>query len=70
MYYTELQIEQMPAQLATAIRGNDMLRSELQSLEVDGLKEKIKDLDEAIFVNDGQITMLRESQSKNSKKHF
>jgi len=31
LYSKELQVEQMQAELATAVRGNDILRSEVQN---------------------------------------
>lgn len=47
LYSKELQIEQMQAELATAVRGNDILRSEVQNVldNLSSATHKLKDLE-------------------------
>jgi len=47
LYSKELQAEQMEAELATAVRGNDILRSEVQSAldNLSSVTHKLKDLE-------------------------
>jgi len=45
LYSKELQVEQMEAELATAVRGNDILRSEVQNAldNLSSVTHKLKD---------------------------
>lgn len=47
LYSKELQVEQMQAELATAVRGNDILRSEVQNTfdNLSSASHKLKDLE-------------------------
>lgn len=47
LYSKELQAEQMEAELATAVRGNDILRSEVQNAldNLSSVTHKLKDLE-------------------------
>lgn len=47
LYSKELQVEQMQAELATAVRGNDILRSEVQNAldNLSSVTHKLKDLE-------------------------
>lgn len=47
LYSKELQVEQMEAELATAVRGNDILRSEVQNAldNLSSVTHKLKDLE-------------------------
>lgn len=47
LYSKELQDEQMQAELATAVRGNDILRSEVQSAldNLSSVSHKLTDLE-------------------------
>ncbi|XP_014514909.1 myosin-6 isoform X2 [Vigna radiata var. radiata] len=58
LYSKELQAEQMEAELATAVRGNDILRSEMQNAldNLSSLTHKLKDL---------ELQMLKKDESRN-----
>lgn len=47
LYSKELQVEQMEAELASAVRGNDILRSEVQNAldNLSSVTHKLKDLE-------------------------
>lgn len=47
LYSKELQVEQMQAELATSVRGNDILRSEVQNTfdNLSSVTHKLKDLE-------------------------
>ncbi|KAK7390727.1 hypothetical protein VNO78_18767 [Psophocarpus tetragonolobus] len=59
LYSKELQVEQMQAELATAVRGNDILRSEVQNAldNLSSVTHKLKDL---------ELQMLKKDESRNS----
>ncbi|KAK7310294.1 hypothetical protein RJT34_07714 [Clitoria ternatea] len=58
LYSKELQVEQMQAELAAAVRGNDILRSEVQNAldNLSSVTHKLKDL---------ELQMLKKDESTN-----
>ncbi|XP_027365481.1 paramyosin [Abrus precatorius] len=61
LYSKELQVEHMQAELATAVRGNDILRSEVQNA-LDNLSSsthKLKDLELQMLKKDNSINCLQ-----------
>ncbi|KAH1140663.1 hypothetical protein GYH30_029509 [Glycine max] len=58
LYSKELQVEQMEAELATAVRGNDILRSEVQNAldNLSSVTHKLKD---------HELQMLKKDESRN-----
>ncbi|XP_057735889.1 uncharacterized protein LOC130951260 [Arachis stenosperma] len=61
MYSKELQVEQMQAELATAVRGNDILRSEVQNAmdNLSSVTHKLKDLELQMMKKDESINHLQ-----------
>ncbi|MED6168432.1 hypothetical protein PIB30_011598 [Stylosanthes scabra] len=61
MYSKELEVEQMQAELATAVRGNDILRSEVQNAldNLSSVTHKLKDLELQMMKKDESINHLQ-----------
>ncbi|OIV91243.1 hypothetical protein TanjilG_30465 [Lupinus angustifolius] len=61
LYSKELEVEQMQAELATAVRGNDILRSEVQNTldNLSSVKHKLKDLELQMLKKDDTINCLQ-----------
>ncbi|OIW12774.1 hypothetical protein TanjilG_24707 [Lupinus angustifolius] len=61
LYSKELEVEQMQAELATAVRGNDILRSEVQNTmdNLSSVKHKLKDLELQMLKKDDSINRLQ-----------
>ncbi|KAK7270118.1 hypothetical protein RIF29_23033 [Crotalaria pallida] len=61
LYSKELEVEQMQAELATAVRGNDILRSEVQNAldNFSSVKHKLKDLELQMLNKDESINRLQ-----------
>ncbi|KAE9611590.1 hypothetical protein Lalb_Chr06g0164081 [Lupinus albus] len=61
LYSKELETEQMQAELATAVRGNDILRSEVQNTmdNLSSVNHKLKDLELQMLKKDDSINRLQ-----------
>ncbi|KAI9118832.1 hypothetical protein K1719_010277 [Acacia pycnantha] len=71
LYSKELQVEQLHAELATAVRGNDILKSEVQNALANHscVNHKLKDLELQMLKRDESINCLQ-SDLKDSMKEL
>ncbi|KAF5467198.1 hypothetical protein F2P56_017050 [Juglans regia] len=70
LYSKELEVEQLQAELATAVRGNDMLRFEVQNA-IDNLSfvtHKLKDLELQMLKKDENINQLENNLEESLKE--
>nr|KYP47074.1 hypothetical protein KK1_031304 [Cajanus cajan] len=70
LYSKELQDEQMQAELATAVRGNDILRSEVQNAldNLSSVNHKLKDLELQMLKKDESINCLRNDLQESNRE--
>ncbi|KAL2323866.1 hypothetical protein Fmac_022924 [Flemingia macrophylla] len=70
LYSKELQDEQMQAELATAVRGNDILRSEVQNAldNLSSVTHKLKDLELQMLKKDESINCLQNDLQESSRE--
>ncbi|KAG7031838.1 hypothetical protein SDJN02_05879, partial [Cucurbita argyrosperma subsp. argyrosperma] len=80
LYSKELEVEQLQAELVTAVRGNDILKCEIQNvmdslsclthtmkyLELQDYLSKLQALEENILLKEGQITILKDTLGSKS----
>ncbi|KAK7343253.1 hypothetical protein VNO77_11861 [Canavalia gladiata] len=70
LYSKELQVEQMQAELATAVRGNDILRSELQNAldNLSSVTHKLKDLELQMLKKDDSLKCLQSDLQESNRE--
>ncbi|XP_061357941.1 uncharacterized protein LOC133302214 [Gastrolobium bilobum] len=70
LYSKELEVEQMQAELATAVRGNDILRSEVQNTldNLSSVTHKLKDLELQILKKDESISCLQNDLQQTTRE--
>ncbi|KAK9283093.1 hypothetical protein L1049_011323 [Liquidambar formosana] len=70
LYSKELEVEQLQAELATAVRGNDILRCEVQNA-LDNLSvatHKLKDLELQMLKKDENISQIQSNLQESTKE--
>ncbi|XP_044512335.1 golgin subfamily B member 1 [Mangifera indica] len=70
LYSKELEVEQLQAELATAVRGNDILRCEAQNAldNISCITHKLKDLEIQILKRDESISQLQSDLQDSAKE--
>ncbi|GMH13335.1 hypothetical protein Nepgr_015176 [Nepenthes gracilis] len=70
LYAKDLQVEQLEAELATAVRGNDILRCEIQNAvdTASCLSHKMKDLELQVIKKDEKINQLQSDLQECTKE--
>lgn len=70
LYSKEFEVEQLQAELAAAVRGNDILRCEVQNAmdNISCLTHRLKDLELQIMKKDDNITRLQNDLQASSKE--
>ncbi|XP_028807947.1 golgin subfamily B member 1-like [Neltuma alba] len=70
LYSKELQVEQLQAELATAVRGNDILKSEVQNALANHscVNHKLKDLELQMLKKDENISHLHSDLKESMKE--
>ncbi|XP_044509845.1 cingulin-like [Mangifera indica] len=70
LYSKELEVQQLQAELATAVRGNDILRCEAQNAldNISCMTHKLKDLENQILKKDESIGQLQSDLQDSSKE--
>ncbi|KAJ0045697.1 hypothetical protein Pint_06162 [Pistacia integerrima] len=70
LYSKELEVEQLQAELATAVRGNDILRCEAQNAldNISCVTHKLKDLEIQILKKDDSISQLQSNLQDSAKE--
>ncbi|TKY50605.1 hypothetical protein E2542_SST22109 [Spatholobus suberectus] len=70
LYSKELRDEQMQAELATAVRGNDILRSEVQNAldNLSSVTHKLKDLELQMLKKDESINCLQNDLQESNRE--
>lgn len=70
LYSKELEVEQLQAELAAAVRGNDILRCEVQNAmdNISCLTHRLKDLELQVLKKDDNINRLQNDLQASSKE--
>ncbi|XVF75449.1 hypothetical protein PTKIN_Ptkin13bG0189800 [Pterospermum kingtungense] len=70
LYSKELEVEELQAQLAAAVRGNDILRCEVQNAmdNISCLTHRLKDLELRIMKKDEKISSLQDELQESMKE--